>query len=451
MFTMTISAPDRPPLRYHQYLMLVFPFILSTLTTPLLGAVDTALMGHFADPALIGGVAVGVVIFNTLYWLFGFLRVSTTAWSAQALNDPDALLMALLRPLVVAAALGGLFIVLQVPLFRAAMLVLSPSEAVRQFASDYFFILIWGAPFTLINYVLLGWLMGKRLTRSVLFNQVMINIINIVIAVLLVKGLAAGVKGVACATLIAQIAGTLLGARLVLRTRLLSVSPGGLQAVFNGPAFRQMFLVNSDLMVRTVCLLMVTNQFVARGAAQGNDVLAANMILFQIHYLICYLFDGFANASSVFSGQARGAHDRALLKQTLRCSALSCIWVPLVISVVWFYYDAHIIGLFTRQAAVIAISLDYALWLTVFPLCAAVGLVFYGIFTGITWTRPVRNSMLLSLLLWLIAINSLMSDYGNSGLWLSYMLFSAGRSIFLLLWVPGMLNTIRRPASGNCP
>lgn len=442
---MSASAISPSVLSYRQYLLLVVPFMLSTLTTPLLGAVDTALVGHFTDPALIGGVAVGAVIFNTLYWLFGFLRVSTTAWSAQSRDASPALLMALLRPLLVACVLGVMFILLQKPLFSAAMALLSPGEAVKRYAHDYFFILIWGAPFTLANYVLLGWLMGKRLTRSVLCNQIVINLLNIGLAVLLVRGFSAGVRGVACATLLAQILGTLMGLWLVLRSGLLTHIRGRYRDLFDGSAFRQMFLVNSDLMIRTLCLLVVTNQFVAIGASQGNDVLAANMILFQIHYLMCYLFDGFANASSVFSGQARGAKDRQLLTRTVKCSAISCLWVPLLIALVWALFAPQIVGLFTRQPEVIALSLSYAPWLTLFPLCASVGLVFYGIFTGITWTRPVRNSMLLSLALWLLASWGLIGPYGNNGLWLSYILFSCGRSLFLLLWLRGMRKMIDPP------
>lgn len=423
---------------YRQYLMLVLPLIISTLTTPLLGAVDTALVGHYSDPALVGGVAVGAVIFNTLYWLLGFLRVSTTAWSAQAQNDADALMMSLLRPLVIATVFGLLLVALQKPIFTEAMALISPSDTVQGYASEYFFILIWGAPFTLMNYVLLGWLMGRKCIRSVLVNQISINLLNIAIALILVIGFSAGVRGVAYATLVAQVSGTLLGFWLVKRSKLLTATPRWRQGLLERSAYRQMFLVNSDLMIRTVCLLVVTNQFVAIGASQGNDTLAANMILFQIHYLMCYMFDGFANASSIYSGQAKGAQDNQRLKQTIHYSAISCLWMSALIAAGWWIGDTKIIHLFTQQPAVIALAHQYAPWLILFPFCASVGLVFYGVFTGITWTKPVRNSMLLALILWLSCTSLLVDSYGNHGLWLSYLLFSAGRSLFLLGWLPGL-------------
>ncbi|KAA8999397.1 MATE family efflux transporter [Affinibrenneria salicis] len=428
------SAPAR--LSYGSYLALVVPFVISTMTTPLLGAVDTALVGHLPDPACIAGVAVGAVIFSTIYWLFGFLRVSTTGYTAQALDDDALLTSALLRPLAIALFIGLTFVALQKPLFSMAMRLLQPEASVQGYAGEYFFILIWGAPFTLINYVCLGWLMGRLRTRAVLFNQIAINVINIVLALIFVRVLGWGVPGIASATLLAQIVGTLLGYVLIHRQLVpdrRAMAPGSLLSLRE---LKSIMLVNGDLMLRTVCLLIVTNHFIATGASLGTETLAANAVLFQIHYLIAYLFDGFANAASVFSGKARGAKDDGLYRQTLRHAALSSLWLALALALLWWWSGPTLIGLFTHQPALIALCLQYSAWLMLYPLCGAAGIIFYGVFTGITYTAPVRDSMILALLAWLAAWYFLVPHYGNHGLWMAYLAFSLGRSAFLLLWLP---------------
>ncbi len=429
---------------YRSYLALVLPFFVSTITTPLLGAVDTALVGYFPDSAFIGGVAVGAVIFNTLYWLFGFLRVSTTGHTAQALDDSFLLTSALLRPLVISLFIGMTFVVLQKPLFASAMLLLNPSADVERYAAQYFFILIWGAPFTLVNYVCLGWLMGRLRTRAVLVNQISINVMNMALALLFIRVMEWGVPGLAWATLIAQAIGSLLGYQLIRH----EWSPDLRQAMvfrilFSTREMKSIMMVNGDLMVRTICLLIVTNHFISISAALGTDTLAANAVLFQIHYLIAYMFDGFANASSVCSGKARGERNTVLYRQTLLHSALSCLWMPLVLILLLWWLNPFIIELFTHQEAVVEKCLRYIIWLMLFPVCGAAGIIFYGVFSGITYTAPVRNSMLLALLVWLAAWYFLVPQYGNDGLWMAYLAFSLGRSVFLLLWLSSSCEWVR--------
>ena len=428
---------------YRRYLALVLPFVFSTMTTPLLGAVDTALVGHLPDPAFIGGVAVGAVIFSTLYWLFGFLRVSTTAYTAQALDDSILLTSALLRPLTISIFIGLTFVVLQKPLFSLAMLLLNPGVDVERYAAQYFFILIWGAPFTLVNYVCVVWLMGLQRIRAVLVNQIFINVMNMVLAVLFVRVMEWGVPGIAWATLIAQAIGSLVGYLLIRSEGRPERLAMAFRTLLSMRELKSIMMVNSDLMVRTICLLIVTNHFISIGASLGTDTLAANSVLFQIHYLIAYMFDGFANASSVFSGKAWGEKNSALYRQTLRHSALSCLWMSLVLMLLWWWLNPLIIELFTYQHTVVELCLRYGIWLMLFPVCGAAGIIFFGVFTGMTYTSPVRNSMLLALLVWLTAWYFLVPRYGNDGLWMAYLAFSLGRSGFLLLWLPSSHKRMR--------
>ncbi|WP_085247945.1 MATE family efflux transporter [Gilliamella mensalis] len=432
-----MTAPSTLNKQYHfkDYLALVIPFIISTITTPLLGVVDTALVGHLPNPAFIAGIAVGTVIFNTLYWLFGFLRVSTTGFTAQALDDPILLRASLIRPLFIAILLGIIFIICQSVIFNTAMQIIKPNQDVQHHARTYFTILIWGAPFVLINYVLVGWLMGMAKIKAVLFLQVLINLLNIVMAVILVWGFHFDVSGVAFATLSAQIICTLLGIWFIYHYLPKAKQKTDFATILSWQSLKGVILVNSNLMIRTICLLIVTNHFISIGSSFSTEVLAANAVLFQIHYLMAYLFDGFANASSVFSGKAKGTKDITLYNQTLRWSKLACIICPILLVAIWLTLDTTIIKLLTNQTNIINLCMQYQPWLIIFPIVVAGGLIYYGVFSGISYTSSIRDSMILSLLLWLVSQYICVPIWGNNGLWLSYILFSLGRTLFLVIWI----------------
>ncbi|AOT69542.1 MATE family efflux transporter [Geosporobacter ferrireducens] len=420
-----------------EYLKLAIPFTISTITQPLLGAVDTAVIGRLEDPAYIGGVAVGTVIFSTLYWLFGFLRVSTSGYSAQALGTKDEKdsLFALFRPGIIALIVSAIFLMLQVTIISTAMKLIHPDAAVARQASTYFYILIWGAPFVLLNYVNLGWLMGRKKVKASMFLQIFTNILNIVLDILFVIYFKMGVAGVAYATLIAQATAFAIGFYLVsMNLNLLSVK-NYLTQLFDKTAFKKIMGVNTDLMIRTVCLLVVTNMFVAKGAALGTEMLAANAVLFQIHYMIAYFFDGFANASSVFVGTAVGEKNVKLYSEVLKISTKMTFILAVVMSLGIFFFREGIIHIFTVIESVIDLSLAYSLWLVIYPFAVGIGLVYYGLFTGATYTAPVRDSMLLSLAAFLMAYFGIVPLWGNHGLWFSYILFSLGRSIFLAFYI----------------
>ncbi|NUF49604.1 MATE family efflux transporter [Gilliamella sp. ESL0250] len=432
---MTAPSTLNKQYNFKGYLALVIPFIISTITTPLLGVVDTALVGHLPNPAFIAGIAVGTVIFNTLYWLFGFLRVSTTGFAAQALDDPILLRASLIRPLFIAILLGIIFIICQSVIFNTAMQIIKPNQDVKHHAHTYFTILIWGAPFVLINYVLVGWLMGMAKIKAVLFLQVLINLLNIVMAMILVWGFQFDVSGVAFATLSAQIICTLLGIWFIYRYLPKAKQKTDLATILSWQSLKGVILVNSNLMIRTICLLIVTNHFISIGSSFSTEILAANAVLFQIHYLMAYLFDGFANASSVFSGKAKGTKDITLYSQTLRWSKLACIICPILLVAIWLTLDTTIIKLLTNQIDIIDICLQYQPWLIIFPIVVAGGLIYYGVFSGISYTSSIRDSMILSLILWLVSQYICVPIWGNNGLWLSYILFSLGRTLFLVIWI----------------
>ncbi|AJY74711.1 MATE family efflux transporter [Paenibacillus beijingensis] len=440
-------------MNHRTYLALAVPLIISTITTPLLGVVDTAVVGHLPDPAYIGGVAVGTIIFNTMYWLFGFLRVSTSGFAAQAegaKNEIQAVL-ALARPFVIAAAMGIIFILFQEPIVRLSLTLMNPEAGVRTVAAEYFGIRVWGAPFTLVNYVILGWLMGMSRIKISLMLQVWMNLMNIALALLFVGVFSWGVAGVATATLISEITAFIAGLLMIRKASPFDFKRPTLKALFDPVSFKQMMTVNRDLFIRTVCLLTVFNLFTAKGASFGTEVLAANAVLIQIHYLMAYFFDGFSNASSILTGKAVGSKDERLYRKTL---LLSCQWAvisSLFIAGIYYLCREPMIGLFTRLPTIIDLAGSYGMWLVLFPLAASFGIILYGVFTGATEAAPIRNSMIMALAVYLIVQFIAVPRLNNDGLWLAFIGFSAGRSVFLGLYIPRLNRKLFADSKSSIP
>ncbi|MDF2645396.1 MAG: mate efflux family protein [Paenibacillus sp.] len=433
---------------HRAYLALALPLTISTITTPLLGAADTAIIGHLNNPAYLGGVAVGSLIFNTLYWLFGFLRVSTSAFTAQAVGsgDKDEGIAALIRPLIIALLIGMVFIALQKPILSAALYFIQPEPEVSNQAAQYFNIRIWGAPLTLINYVLIGWLMGLSRLKATLFVQIFMNVLNIALDLVFVQVFHWNVAGVAGATLLAEGTACVLGILLIVRSQMWKQwrkdKTSRWKEWFRVSEWKKFMSANGDLMIRTACLLVMFNLFTSQSAGLGTDMLAANAILLQIHYIMAYFFDGFGNASSIYAGQARGAGSVRLLRRTLKLSWIWTVVASLSLSFVYWWFKRPAIAFFTEHIVVQDLANTYSHWLIWFPISAGFGLVFYGVFTGMTITYPIRNSMLISLVLFLLAVTSIGPSYHNNGLWLSFLVFALGRSVFLVLYIPHLIRKL---------
>lgn len=425
-------------MNHRAYLSLAIPLTISTMTTPLLGAVDTAVVGQLPDPAYMGGVAVGTLIFNTLYWVFGFLRVSTSAFAAQAngAKNPAQGVLALSRPFLLAVIVGMCFILLQWPIEYAALILIAPDSDVSTFAVEYFRIRIWGAPFTLMNYVILGWLMGMAKIKESLCLQVLMNVLNMILAILFVHVFSFAIKGVATAALIAEITAFILGILIVLKASPFEWKIPSIQALIDIQSMKKMFNVNKDLFIRTICLLVVINMFTAKGASFGTEFLAANAVLFQIHYIMAYFFDGFANASSILVGKAVGSNDEKLYKKTLTLSRQWSVITAFVIACVYGLFQEQIIGLFTNLPSVIELSTKYGAWLIIYPFAACFGLVIYGVFTGATEIAPIRNSMIYAMIVYIIIQITVTPIWHNHGLWLAFIIYTIGRSGFLVMYTP---------------
>ncbi|SMS02911.1 DNA-damage-inducible protein F [Vibrio mangrovi] len=424
-------------LTHKNYLKIALPFIVSTVTQPLLGAVDTAVIGQLGSAALIGGVAIGTVIMNTLYWLFGFFRVSTTGQSAIALgkNCEQSKAVSLLHPFVLAVIVGGIFILSQSILWQASEWMIRPEAEVAAQAKQYFLILIWGAPFVLLNYTVIGWLMGQAKVKETLLTQIFGNVLNIVLDILFVAVLDMGVAGVAIATLIAQIATFAVGIWLVRQAAGFSFAPYLALARMGREELKTIISANTDLLLRTVCLLVMFNSMARFGSALGADTLATNAVVMQITFLISYMFDGIANASSVFSGKSVGEKSPALLAQVLKMNFQWTLLFVVALTLVIAVTHSQLVLLFTHIPAVVQQFHQISLWLIAFPLVAGFGLTVYGIFTGSGTTRPVRNSTFMALLVFLLTIYLALDTLENQGLWLAFTLFYIGRIAFLYPYI----------------
>ena len=424
-------------LTHKDYFAIALPFIVSTVTQPLLGAVDTAVIGQIGVSELIAGVAIGTVIMNTLYWLFGFFRVSTTGQSAIAMgkNDPAEQASSLIRPFVLSASVGAVFIMLQSVIWRGALIIIEPESAVAEQAEIYFDILIWGAPLVLMNYTLIGWLMGQAKAKETLFTQVFGNVLNIVLDVVFVLWFDLGVAGVAFASLIAQATTFAIGVMLVLKTSHFSFSQYVGMAKMSRSDLKVIFSSNTDLLLRTVCILVFFNMMARTGAKLGADVLATNAILMQITFIVSYMYDGVANASSVFAGKAVGAKNPQLLQ---RVFSLNFQWTTLFVVVMTgliTVFENRLVLLFTSIPELIELYNDVSCWLLVFPLVAGYGLTIYGIFTGTGTTRPVRNSSFAAVVTFLVIMLFAVELWGNHGLWLAFTIFYIGRFAYLYPYV----------------
>ncbi|WP_394173184.1 MATE family efflux transporter [Guptibacillus hwajinpoensis] len=438
---MKIGSPSleiKKACSHKEYLLLALPLVISGISTPLLGAVDTAVVGRMPDPVSIGGVAIGAVIFNTMYWLLGFLRVSTSGFTSQAegLKDQKEMLLTFFRPMIIAFLFGLLFLVLQAPILHLSLMMMGGSEAVSEIASSYFSIRIYGAPFILTSYVMIGWLIGMGKVRLALATQVLMNVLNIILDVVFVLGFGMGVTGVATATLISEVTAVMFGAIVIYR----SIKPGlkkiRLRMLSELEPLQKMFKVNRDLFLRTVCLLTMTIIFTSKGASLGEVFLAGNAILLQIHYMMAYLLGGFANASSILVGRSIGSKNRPLYTRAFHLSALWGVGSAAFLSLLMVLWGEEIVSLFTTIGEVQTAAYDQLIWIVIFPILGFWGLQLEGLFSGATQAAPVRDSILLALLLFLPTIWLTVPILGNTGIWLSFVLFSFGRSLFLSLYIP---------------
>jgi MATE family multidrug resistance protein len=391
------------------------------------------------DAVPIGAVGLGAVILTTLFWLFGFLRMGTTGLTAQAhgAGRPDEVAAMLTRALLIAAVAGVALIALQVPLFWAAFQIAPASDQVEVLARDYLAIRIWGAPFAISVYAFTGWLIALERARAVLVLQVVMNGVNIGLDLWFVLGLDLGVEGVAIATLLAELSGAALGLWLC-RDIFRTPAWRDRARVLDGPTLRNMAVVNTDILLRSLFILTIFTSFPFYGSGLSDTELAANQVLLQFLHVSAYAMDGIAFGAEAFVGQALGARNRAAVR---RASVMSSQWgagMSCVLSLGFLLVGGWGIDVMTTAHDVRQVARDFMPYMVLTPLLGWPAWMLDGIFIGATRTADMRNMMILSAAIYFAAVYALMPGLGNHGLWAALLISFVARGATLALRYPAL-------------
>lgn len=430
----------------NQILRLALPSIIQNVTVPLLGLCDVAIMGHVGGASHIGAIAVGSMIFNVMYWLFGFLRMGTSGLTSQALGARRLQLVAVLlrRSLLLGLGLGLAIVVLQVPLRSLSFALMRPTADVRALCLPYYNICVWGAPAMLGLYGLTGWYVGMQTTRLPMLIAILQNVVNILVSLLLVIGLGWGVRGVATGTVVAQWVGFIVALGLLWRYygRMLRRHQTPFASLLSG--LGRFFRLNLDIFLRTLCLVAVNLYFTSAGAAQGALTLAANTLLMQFFMFFSYVMDGFAFAGEALAGKSYGAGDTSALRRVVAALLRWGAGVAVVFTVAYWLLGPQVLRLLTSDAAVVAAAETYLPWAVAIPAAGMAAFVWDGIFIGITATRAMLLSCLVASVAFFALYLLLSTTMANHALWMAMLVY---------LVLRGLVQTLlfRKVAAGEAP
>ena len=416
-------------------LHIAIPSIISNITVPLLGLIDVTIVGHLGSVSYIGAIAVGGMLFNMIYWIFGFLRMGTSGLTAQAYgaHDLKEVTRILLRSTGISLMLALALLILQYPIRLIAFELIDTSAEVQQLATLYFHICIWGAPATLGLYSFSGWFIGMQNSRFPMFIAITQNIVNIVASLLFVFVFGMKVEGVALGTLIAQYAGLFMAYLLWLRYYRPLRKYISRKQLFTHDAMKRLFQVNRDIFLRTLCLVAVTVFFTSTGAAFGDVVLAVNTLLMQLFTLFSYIMDGFAYAGEALTGKYIGAGNRQELQRTIRHLFGWGIALSLAFTLLYGIGGKEFLGLLTNEQSVISASGDYFYWVLAIPLAGFAAFLLDGICIGATSTHIMLKAMVVASGSFFLIYYSLHNVLHNHALWLGFIVYLALRGIMQAL------------------
>ncbi len=418
-------------------LQLAVPAIVSNITVPLLGLVDVAIVGHLGSASYIGAIAIGGMFFNIIYWLFGFLRMGTSGLTSQALGkrDLDEITRILFRAVAVGGIIAILLLLLQYPIQKIAFLFLQTSPEVEQMATLYFRICIWGAPAVLGFYGLSGWFIGMQNARFPMIIAITQNVVNIVASLFFVFVLEMKVEGVAFGTLIAQYSGLILALLLWyfyygrLRLRV------SWKDLWKREDMKRFFQLNSDIFLRTLCLVAVTTFFTSTGARQGDVILAVNTLLMQLFTLFSYFMDGFAYAGEALTGLYVGGRNKKALHQMIRRLFVWGIGIALIFTFLYGVGGKGFLGILTNDSTVIETAMTYFYWVLAIPLTGFAAFLWDGVFIGATASRRMLYAMLVASGSFFLLYYSFYGAMGNHALWLAFLIYLSMRGFMqTFLW-----------------
>ncbi|EKN16807.1 MATE efflux family protein [Parabacteroides goldsteinii CL02T12C30] len=418
-------------------LQLAIPSIVSNITVPLLGLIDVAIVGHLGSAAYIGAIAVGGMLFNIIYWLFGFLRMGTSGMTSQAFGQRDLkeVTRVLLRAVGVGLFIALCLLLLQYPIRKIAFLLIDATPEVRELATVYFNICVWGAPAVLGLYGFAGWFIGMQNSRFPMFIAITQNVVNIVASLSFVYLLDMKIEGVALGTLIAQYAGFFMASLLWLRYYGRLKIAFRWREIIGKTAMKRFFQVNSDIFFRTLCLVAVTTFFTSTGARQGDVVLAVNTLLMQLFTLFSYIMDGFAYAGEAMTGRYVGARNNTGLQRMIRLLFRWGWGLSLSFTILYMIGGQGFLGLLTNDTTVINAAGSYYYWVLAIPLAGFAAFLWDGILIGATATRLMLYSMLVASGMFFLIYYIFYALMGNHALWMAFLIYLSLRGIMQwILW-----------------
>lgn len=427
-------------------LRLAIPNIVTNITIPLLAMVDLGLMGHMGSEKYIGAVALGGMIFSFIFWAFGFLRMGTSGFAAQACGQRNLREAGhiLIRSATTAFGGGILLILLQWPLSWAAFSLVDGSKAVESMAHEYFNIRIYAAPATLFIYAIIGWFIGMQNARLPMILAISVNLLNVMLSFLFISYFGMGSNGIAWANVISQYSGLLLGLYFLSFYWPKLGKHFNLTVALSRSAFQRFIHVNKDIFIRTLCLIFTLSFFTTQSANTSDTILAVNTLLFQFFYFFSYFVDGFAYAAEALAGRYIGSGDRVMLTKVIRRLFIWGGAIALAFTFIYLVGGGFILRLLTNDPVIIVASQPYMFWVVLMPLITFAAFIWDGIYVGATASKAMRNSMVvITTLIFLPAYYFFEPVLGNNGLWLSMMLFMGARGVFLsLLAKRAVLNLI---------
>lgn len=436
---MTALAQTAMPITHARVLKIALPILLSNVTIPILGAVDTAVVGQIPQPEPIAAVGVGAIVLSAIYWVFGFLRMGTVGLASQAAGagDSDEVTALLTRALMIGVAGGVCLIVLQPLIFAGTVAVSPASPEVEAMARAYMGIRIWSAPAAVAIYGITGWLIAQERTRAVLVLQLSMNAVNVVLDLLFVPGLGWGVEGVALATAIAETSGLAIGLWLC-RAALRDPAARAWGRVFDRARLKRMAAVNGDIMIRSLLLETIFVSFLLIGGRFGDVTLATNQVLLQFLMITGYALDGFAYAAEALVGRAFGAGQVAVLRRGAVMTSLWASGTAVLMAIGFWIGGPALVDIMATDPQVRAAARLYLPWMIAAPV-AQIGLIMFdGIFIGATRSRDMRNMMIVAALIYAVAVMVLIGPMGNHGLWLAMLISFVARGVTLGVRYPAL-------------
>lgn len=415
-------------------LQLAVPSIVTNITTPLLALMDVTIAGHMGAPVYIAAIAVGGSMFNMLYWLFGFLRMGSSGMTAQAYGaDDSAATATILRQALLVAIIAGMaMIALRTPICDMIIRFMDTDDTTSALASEYFHILIWGAPPYLATFALSGWFLGMQNSKVTMWTSILINVTNIAASLSLVYIFHLGIAGIATGTLIAQWTG--FSVLLLLALRRCSDAGASLRDIFDMPRLKRFFQVNTDIFLRTICLVAVTMWFTRMGAIQGERMLAVNALLMQFFTLFSYFMDGFAFAGEALTGRYKGAADHMMMRRAIRALLWWGAAVAIIFCAIYILAGDRMLHLLSSDLSINAMAHEYLLWTATVPIAGFLAFTWDGIFIGATATRRMLVSMAMATAAFFIAEIIAFPRLANHGLWLAFIIYLSVRGLILTLF-----------------